>query len=274
MFYLYRITNQLNNKMYIGQSNKEKERWRQHKYFGRNPEKTGQYIHRAMNKYGVENFIYEVIATCCTNEDANETEKQLISQYDSRNPEKGYNVAPGGDSPWNLGLSKELNPLTGIPRSEEIKKKISKGNLGKIMPKHTDEWKSHMSEIMSGRLLPIEQVEKIAASNRGKKRSLETKKKLSNSHSGEKHRLFGKHHSEETKEKIAKANTGFKHDEKTKLKMSQSSQKIRLNRRLFTYEQEIKILEEIKSGLKIKDAAEKFCCSIFTIRNIIKRNEL
>jgi GIY-YIG catalytic domain. len=65
MHYLYRITNQLNGKVYIGQSN-NKRRWSQHKYFAKHPEQTGQYIHNAMAKYGVENFIFEVIATCKT----------------------------------------------------------------------------------------------------------------------------------------------------------------------------------------------------------------
>lgn len=271
IIYLYKITDLINNKIYIGQTVNSGRRWSDHKWLSkRKPE---QYIHRAMNKYGVENFDYEVIATCRTSEDASETEKQLIIQYDSRNSEKGYNVAPGGDSPWNLGLPKELNPLTGVPRSEEVKKKISEGNLGKIMPKHTDEWKTHMSEIMSGRILPTEQVEKIAAGNRGKIRSQGTKKKLSDSHSGENHRLFGKHQSEETKAKIAEANTGYKHSEEAKLKMSQSSQKIRLNRRLFTQEQELKIYEEIKAGLKIKHAANKWNCSTCAIRTIVKRIE-
>jgi len=93
MHYLYRITDALNNKIYIGQSNKETERWRQHKYLARQNEPV-QYIHRAIKKYGVENFTYEVIAQCLTQEDADETEILLIKQYDSRNKDKGYNVAP------------------------------------------------------------------------------------------------------------------------------------------------------------------------------------
>lgn len=191
MFYLYKITNLLDGKVYIGQSNKENERWRRHKYFGRNPEKTGQHIHRAMAKYGSENFIYEVIARSLTDQDANETEKQLIDQYDSRNPDVGYNVAPGGDVPWNRGLPKELNPLTGIPRSEEVKKRISKATIGKIMPPCSDERKEKMSKKYKGRTLPKEWVEKIAASNRGQIRSEESRLKISQSHigvqSGEKH---------------------------------------------------------------------------------------
>jgi group I intron endonuclease len=183
MHYLYCITDTLNNKVYIGQSNKETERWRQHKYFSRQ-EKPIQYVHRAMAKYGVENFVYEVIATCKTPEDANETETQLIIQYDSRNSEKGYNIAPGGETPWNLGLPKDQNPLTGIPRSLEVRAKISSGNMGKIMPPASEHRKKFMSELYSGRILPREQVEKMAASHRGQKRSDEARRNISLAHIG------------------------------------------------------------------------------------------
>jgi len=188
MHYLYKIINLLNHKVYIGQSIHETERWRQHKYFGRNPEKTGQYIHRAISKYGIENFQYEVIAMCRSSEDTNELEVQLINQYDSRNPLKGYNVASGGETPWNLGLPKDKNPLTGIPRPQETRKKISKGNSGKSMPKWSNERKVYMSKIMAGRRLPLEQIKKISNSNRGQIRSEETKLKMSVSHMGNRSR--------------------------------------------------------------------------------------
>lgn len=200
MHYLYKITNQLSQKIYIGQSNKETERWRQHKYFARQ-EKPAQYIHRAMAKYGFENFVYEIIAMCVSPEDANETEKELIKQYDSRNPKKGYNVAPGGETPWNLGLPKELNPLTGIPRSEEIKKKISESSIGKLMPPCSDERKEYMSNLYLGRTLPAEWVNKIADSNRGQTRSDESKLKMSIAH-------MGQVLSDETKLKMSKAHIG------------------------------------------------------------------
>jgi len=190
MHYLYVITNQLNQKKYVGQTIDDKKRWSAHKSFTRQ-EKPIQYIHRAMAKYGTVNFTYEVIAMCMSPEDANEIEKQLIIQYDSRNPKKGYNVAPGGETPWNLGLPKELNPLTGVPRSKETKRKISEGSIGKIMPPCSDERKKHMSDLYLGRTLPSEWVAKIADNNRGQTRSDEAKLKMSISHigihAGEKH---------------------------------------------------------------------------------------
>jgi group I intron endonuclease len=240
MHYLYRITDTLNNKVYIGQSNKENERWRQHKYFARQ-EKPIQYVHRAIKKYGVDHFAYEVIACCKTQEDTDATETLLIEQYDSCNKEKGYNIAPGGNHAWNAGLPPEMQPGYGRVVSEETKKKISESNMGKIMPLHSSEWKEYMSKIMTGRTLPPEQVEKIARSNRGQKRSEEVKLKLSNAHKGDKHHNYGKSLSETTRMKIAVANTGKTkskeerdrlallrvgktHSDQTKLKMSKARQ--------------------------------------------------
>lgn len=95
MHYLYRITNNLNGKVYIGQSNNPEYRWKQHRYDAQRAEPV-QYIHRAMAKYGIEHFVFDVIAGCKTQEDADLTEDQLIQQYDSRNKDKGYNLKAGG----------------------------------------------------------------------------------------------------------------------------------------------------------------------------------
>lgn len=176
MHYLYRITDTLNNKVYIGQSNKETERWRQHKYYARQ-EKPIQYISRAMRKYGVEHFIYEVIACCRTQEDADETETQLIEQYDSQNKERGYNVAPGGDHAWNAGLPPEQQPMYGKHHTEESKQQISEGNIGKVMPPVSEETRQKISKAMTGR--EISWADKISAAQVGKIVSGETREKQS-----------------------------------------------------------------------------------------------
>ena len=96
MYYLYLITNGKNGKVYVGQTINPNKRWNDHKRLAL--KKPLQYIHRAMAKYGIEDFTYEVIAVCKTQEDANETETTLIKQYDSRNKKKGYNLASGGSN--------------------------------------------------------------------------------------------------------------------------------------------------------------------------------
>jgi len=98
-------------------------------------------IDRKLGDYGIDNFMFEVIATCQSIEDADATEIVLIKQYHSHVSEEcGYNLSWGGRSwkqeqrdahsklmkakyasgelqPWNKGLKGEDNPLTGIPRS-------------------------------------------------------------------------------------------------------------------------------------------------------------
>ena len=120
MHYLYKITNQLSGKVYIGQTVNDKNRWIAHKSYAKNSEETGQYIHRAMAKYGVENFTFDVIATCKTQEDADEAESILINQYDSKNKEHGYNIKPGGNT---------------APHSEETKEKLRQATYRQIAEK-------------------------------------------------------------------------------------------------------------------------------------------
>src|ERR1700743_1231419 len=96
MHYLYKIINKLNNKIYIGQTINYERRWAAHKSYAKNPERTGQYIHHAIAKYGIENFSHEILAVSKTQEDANEIETLLIQQYNSRDNRFGYNVKPGG----------------------------------------------------------------------------------------------------------------------------------------------------------------------------------
>lgn len=165
MHYLYKITNICNNKVYIGQSNKETERWRQHKYSAKhkNPK---QYIHRAMATYGIYNFIYEVIAMCKTQEDANAIEMFLIKQYSSRDKALGYNVAPGGNGLGsginnpNYGrkqpldeIERRASKLRGQKRSEEQKQKIRKTLTG---VKHTLERRLNQSNAHKGKPLSKE----------------------------------------------------------------------------------------------------------------------
>lgn len=116
MHYLYKITDTLNGKCYIGQAVDPQRRWSDHKWNAKQSEPV-QYIHRAMAKYGIEYFIFEIIATSRNREDANEIEQMLIAQYNSRNKECGYNIKPGGNTSGH---------------AEETKQKIGEALLNRI----------------------------------------------------------------------------------------------------------------------------------------------
>ena len=63
---IYKIENNINHKIYIGQSIDIEKRWLHHKFLGQNLKDydTSYYIHAALNKYGVENFEFSIIETC------------------------------------------------------------------------------------------------------------------------------------------------------------------------------------------------------------------
>lgn len=86
---IYKVTNKINGKVYIGQSVDIGRRWRQHM-----TAEDDSYFHKAIQKYGVENFEWEVIEQC-KKKDLDEREVYWIEYYDSFN--KGYNRTKGGD---------------------------------------------------------------------------------------------------------------------------------------------------------------------------------
>lgn len=87
---IYKITNKINNKVYIGQSKDIEKRWENHKYYTYS---TKTQLQCAFAKYGISNFLFEVIEECDV-EDLDEREKFWISYYNSY--ENGYNMTMGG----------------------------------------------------------------------------------------------------------------------------------------------------------------------------------
>lgn len=90
MIGIYKITNILNNKVYIGQSISIKNRWCNHKEKLRKNLHT-KHFQSSWNKYGEDCFIFEVLEECSI-EDLNEKESFYIDKYKSINPEFGYNL--------------------------------------------------------------------------------------------------------------------------------------------------------------------------------------
>ena len=96
MIGIYKITNKINGKIYVGQSIDIEERWKQHEYkaFNTNSNAYNSAIHQAFRKYGVENFEYQVIELCSV-EELDEKEIYWIDKLDTLSP-NGYNILPGG----------------------------------------------------------------------------------------------------------------------------------------------------------------------------------
>ena len=206
MIGIYKITNKLNGKVYIGQSIDIDTRWRQHINA-----KDNYAIHNAIKKYGKENFKFEVLLECPANM-LDVWERDMIALYDCISP-KGYNLTEGGEGHH---LSEETkikisNARKGIPRSEETKIKISNAQKGIPLSAET---RLKMSEAKKGvKRGPHseEHKRKISESNKGKPSwnkgipcSEETKIKISEVKKGKKRQPFSAEH----KRKISESHKG------------------------------------------------------------------
>lgn len=141
-FLVYKITNSINSKIYIGATQQElKKRWQQHKC---NANKKNYHLYNAMFKYGFENFNIEVVFKADSKDAMYKKEMQLISEYESNNRLFGYNNSKGGEySRYGCKLTIEQRKKISIyqknrkrnPHSEETKLKMSISAKGKDMSK-------------------------------------------------------------------------------------------------------------------------------------------
>ena len=118
---IYKITNKLNGKMYIGQTTHTIEwRWKRHIKAMQDGSQTNLY--KAMRKYGVENFTIEEICRTTSKEELNRLEIYYIGLYNST--KTGYNMTGGGDDNFmfNPGVKEKHD---AIMRSPEVRNKIS-----------------------------------------------------------------------------------------------------------------------------------------------------
>jgi group I intron endonuclease len=136
--YIYKVTNLINGKIYIGQQLNPKRK----SYMG-----SGILIKNAINKYGRKNFIKEIIEYCTTKESMNEKEKYWINKLNSNNLNIGYNIDKGGgrtlEEDYVIKMSQKLK---GRKISEEAKINISK-NHADVSGENNPMWgKTHTDE--------------------------------------------------------------------------------------------------------------------------------
>lgn len=96
MYYIYKISNTVTNKVYIGQTSNTIEcRFKEHLDKSKDSNINHRPLYLAMNKYGKENFYIECLESVSTKEEANIREQFYIKQYNSF--KNGYNATIGGD---------------------------------------------------------------------------------------------------------------------------------------------------------------------------------
>lgn len=93
---IYVIKNKINEKIYIGQTTLSvKERWDSHKKPSTHKQRSSYKLYNAINKYGIDNFYYEILEANIPIEELDNKEIAYIENYDSF--KNGYNSTKGGD---------------------------------------------------------------------------------------------------------------------------------------------------------------------------------
>jgi group I intron endonuclease len=110
MHAIYIITNTVNAKQYVGIAADLETRWRRHSNANE-----GQLIHRAIKKYGIDNFVFTHIADAFDADSAKAIERMLIVEHNTKMPH-GYNMTDGGDG------------TLGMKKTEEHKEKLKASN--------------------------------------------------------------------------------------------------------------------------------------------------
>ena len=175
--YIYKTTNLINGKIYIG---KREKPYFDNSYYG-----SGKHLKNSINYYGVENFKCEIVEWCKTKYELYEREKFWIAHYNSLDVNIGYNITKGGPSGSTFGLmwvnngleqkyitADELNSymLLGwkrgtLPHSQDFCKRVSNTLLGH---KVSDETKKKISDACKGYKFTEEQLNRLRKSQQGK----------------------------------------------------------------------------------------------------------
>ena len=199
MIGIYKITNQINGKCYIGQSSDINKRWKNHKICSNNPnDKRYNYpLYQAFRKYGIENFKFEILEECSQNQ-LNEKECYWIKVLSPQ-----YNQTDGGDYqiiPKKLNLNQVneiqqilINDVKGEISHKELadKYQVSKDtirdiNVGRSWIKEDLQYPLHYSKFDSrkpknvcidcGKEIGFKATRCIQCENKNKKISLENMK--------------------------------------------------------------------------------------------------
>ena len=228
--YIYITENLLDGKKYIGQHHWEKPDI-DPSYYG-----SGKLLHIAMKKYGKENFVVHVLQWCKTKWDLDSREMAWIRFYDATNSSEFYNITEGGNTNRMVG---ERNGMYGIKGKDNP-------NYGR---RHTEE-----------------ELRKMSESQKHKKLSDETRRKISENHadiSGEKNPNYGKPMSKEQRNKISKTLTGRSNPRKPKGETNSKNAKL-------TRDEILKIADLRLQGIKLHIIAKMFNVSEAAVCNIAK----
>jgi group I intron endonuclease len=145
MYIIYKITNKINGKVYIGA-----HKGRIDDYWG-----SGSVLKRAIAKYGKENFTKEVITTCESQEEMFAEERKLVTpEFIARKDTYNLRVGGAGGQRGVTGHPKGV-PLTEAQKqhiSESLRRAYQSGirSNRKGQPIHSDDYKERLRKQMTG----------------------------------------------------------------------------------------------------------------------------
>lgn len=185
---IYKCTNKLNGKVYIGQTIQSFEkRIGDHRRTSTYSPKDCPALYNAFKKYGFESFTWEIIHTAETLEELNEKEIFWIKEHNSVDSKFGYNCCLGGGGRLQTEEQKlrqgqiSKNYWAGLSEEARLKRKekLSISNLGRV---HSKETRKKISDSNKGKVQTEEWKEKRISKLRGIKRTEEQNKVNKESH--------------------------------------------------------------------------------------------
>lgn len=219
---IYKYTNLINGKVYIGQTCRGLESRARKDGCGY---KGCPKFWNAIQKYGWCNFKGEILLENLSSEEACRLEEEYIRMYNS--VENGYNVLYNSTTEYSKHYRTNVSDsmkssLKNIQRIEKLKVSM-KGEGNPFYGKHhTEETKEKIRSKKIGKHLTEEHKKKISKNNTrpflGRKHKPESKEKMRNAH-------MGKHLTEEHKKKLSEVGKGRVIPEETRKRISNTHKK-------------------------------------------------
>lgn len=204
---IYCVTNKVNGKKYIGLTSRSL-RVRQIQHISDSKKVSSSLFHRALKKYGEENFTWEVLEAGIPKDLLPKKEQEYIEKYNTFTC--GYNLTLGGEG------------VFGYKKSEESKAKIAKALRGK---KKTAQHLANNRKYREEHPLSEDTLLRMSLAHKGKKPSEETRRKLSMA-------LAGRQFSEEHRKNLSIKGSQRVYTKEDRVRISQ----VRKNLDIFKYE--------------------------------------
>ena len=225
MWIVYKHTTP-SGKVYIGMTNQKPEyRWNHGRGY-----KNNKYFYNAIKKYGWDNIKHEILFSDLTKEEASETERRCINEYNSTDAKCGYNLTTGGE---NYEFTDEVKARMRKPKQLTAEQRRALSVRGK----------ERYDKYLKGRVITPEERQKLSLAKRGIKQDPEVVKKRVASFRKTYIQRGGL--TDEHRLKISKALKGRTYSEETLLRMKYAARPANNHRS--------RKVRQIKDGIIIKE---------------------